>query len=733
MLEFNNLIQFPESIKELLLLLSGGDVTIPELRAKDYPFFDATYGHGEHGLKKFCCDLVLVAMSYGCPQYCMSILSSALQENGLIPTKDALFLCKAAYPYQATADRTFEKDMDFINRLVDRGNSKTNYDDDDFFEICSSLEQTMSGAPLTFAERFTPESMSSAIELTTGISQCVFNTVSGWCTLPALSLFVARSVTVDPLGKNNIPSLFSGPGGNHRLLSLYRLSSTYKDGDETHKPLIDVLSNEATLPSLTKVGVSVLPYCVNMESDDKETNNRDNNISQSVLPLFAESAGNAPLEDSLSFANAADEIALKGLIQVLSPSKKGDSEYIFEYDEAGLESAGQGADVRVSYLLNHIFMILFHRFDGLCNVHSWMRLFWVLRNHLFHEADAEIDLERELTITGSFFLPVNFGELVHHTIMMFHLITPVRLSFVDGQSRVCAVLHCLLGIHPFVSVMEPSSSVPVQFYGVRKRRKVVYGTPNETFWSAMNVKCPIEIMSANWDHAEGTEPAQASRLSSIILFCAWHHSSLSQSSVEAATRKSLHDAAMNALDPRLTMIPHIPSMGRDDCVAALVAKRRLVMGLLMNFSCAVVDHWIIIMRERARKTRSLDFHGIDDLESTYQNTLTNSLPAIEAILPFRQPPSDFFALTVFLVASTTDWKSLQTLRNCITDNFVGRLNRPHLLNHLIENNFEAEVGDILKKGFANGTANSKIGMVNTVVVSGYCLFHPWTHHMLSKS
>lgn len=632
--------------------------------------------------------LLLVAASYGCTPLCREMVVAATRSDGQFAERHTKFLCKAVYPYQPPTD----DNQGLVNFLSAA--------EADWGKLIAEVDCSLVGTDESQVEGISHDNRESATRLVGGgvgvphlheqpsHPSNFFGHISSTVPLPHLILFVARTATLDATGKVILPSLLSSPMTNHRLLSFYRISGRYVDPDQTTTPLLDVLTGSGLPPPLNNVSIAVFPYSVSgMALGDHPPD--------SILsPWYTDCFNNQPAPNNVVCASCPIPGDLDNILAAVcgttslavaampEPHPPDNSSYNFVVE-------------RVCQQMLYLFAILRDRYDNLCTTTGWVRLFKALAANVFDTAPEDGPPE--------YFQPTSFRDLVSKTLLLFQSLTPLRLAFVDGQARVAAVMHCLLGVHPFSGLGCEGDNIPVCFSttGTNLPPHTSQGyDPSKQFWQSMEKVVPVQILVAAHSMVSGTTTAAASLVvqgDKVGGRSAYHHQPVTaetmhmlrlyscdlQTSVDLATRKSVHDAIIACLQKCVTKPPMVPESGRKDCLEANKNRRLWFFRSLLSYLCDSTNLW----RSHLSAKRNLlsatqgDVLTVESFEDAYQKEMTSGFPNIKSI---RLPhPPDFFATLAFLTHCTSDQSSLDAVQHCLVDQFTGSLNTKHGLSSLL--------------------------------------------------
>lgn len=733
--------------------------------------FGVIYGNNPNATKQLQMDLLMIAASYGCVEYCCSMYTELCKNGGALLKEPAQFIYTALNPYNAASSRkNFPgADKEFLT-YFHRTTGEPITDERFHKQYVFNFQSFKESVNFTKSQVFITEELRMKMynELIPKEVSLFHSTTSAVC-LPILCLFVGRCTTAGILGDDQLfPCLVAGPSSNHRLLRLSRISNKYRDHDQVGDALIDIFSNRDSLPSMQNVSLAVMPYSAISKPNQGTRAGEDelptgDNDPLLMRPIFsADACGDSVSDGNQMFASTPSEEQLLTLISVLScptihnglesatvaagtgggvadsietvdqgnetttetgevgtmstltvgkevqrtiKEKEG---IAFGYDAKLLSKEGFDGWSRVGFLLQHALYIIRQRFDGLCSVDGWIRLYMHLKRVVFVEEKQELVFPR---------LPRNFRELVARTICLFHCLTPVRLSIVDGQARVAAVLHCLLGVHPMSSargkdVDEWTVAFPLNL----TPEDAHVCPPHDGFWTGMLRSSPLHVLVPSFPSPRTTEQndnivQEANPLSGIVMTCLWQYSSSLQSSLESATKKSLLDGLLNILtDERLYLSPHIPVSGREDSLNAFGFKRAFVYEKLMTFHCPMIDLWAVVLAANHTKGKtksaieSSSHSGFPTTEVVFKK-FNKAFPSLDKFPPYKYP-CDLFTVVLLVFMATPNEGTMSLFRKCIVTEFCGTRNHPAELENILKAVFfkPANISEPLAEGCAKGTA-----------------------------
>jgi hypothetical protein len=200
---------------------------------------------------------------------------------------------------------------------------------------------------------------------------------------------------------------------------------------------------------------------------------------------------------------------------------------LLEYREAAY-----GMD-RICILYFYMFKILTTQYEGLTTPSGWVKLYLLLRNRVglrcFRSGSPSTWKE-----------PANFHQLVAHTTLLFHAITPIRLAIIDGQCRLTSTIHALLGVHPFCHGLTGEDDVvPFQFFDDDTNKILPVGTtPPWSFFRKIQNSVTLRLLVPNVPPEVSPKESKYVLPTSVVSVFQ-SASDLMQSALENVTKKSV--------------------------------------------------------------------------------------------------------------------------------------------------------------------------------------------------
>ena len=561
-----------------------------------------------------------------------------------------------------------------------------------------------------------------------------FTSLSTLSNLPTMSLFMAQSVAESNSG-DYFPRFFTSPDLNIRQLPLTRVTSSGPSfspakARKRQTPLLDSLVSGDAATDLCSISIAVFPY--QFHHCQSRNGNREERQA-AITCIFAEVDVQVDPASYMDAAYVTIEEA-RNLLSMLAGIPY--EEYCVEQDD--FVPSCLGGD-KISILLDLSLQLLQERYDGLSSVEGWHRLY----SHLMHHMNLQ-----SRQSWGELQHPSSFHNLVSRTITLFQAMTPIRLAFVDGQCRVASTSFYIRNIVANVSLthtLEPLQVWQMEPNGLAGSRTNGYPVsatvPPTGFFDIISKNLPVSIKSP----MTGT---QSGVLEDHVVSLFKHLSDSILKSIQKAAPMSLHDVLKLVLGS--DMKSSLADWNDDTHILeATRQKRYWICEKILSYKCQSIDNMITELlsspnlgclcprpssvRKQSKQTnlsRSSKKPEISEADAEWAtldqegNPVSFDLTKNEGIArslfhgkkgrlrsdgiptsPTTYPkPGELVVLTVLAAHSTPDNESIDLLRNCISNNWLGSYSNVFdLASRLLG------LGPKMAEDFVDGTFKSSQG------------------------
>jgi hypothetical protein len=631
--------------------------------------------------------LLIISAAYGCIELCERIARVTMENNGAVDDEHAAFICRIFCPLRCTMSPKQRNDSSSLlqRTLLECIESPKNH-------CLLSKTELKNDIRISTA---TDEASSQDIvdEFGAVAPHAFFTSLSTIANLPTLCLFIAQTAAQNNAGQL-FPLFSCSPELNIRQLPLYRVTSdglsfSPNKSSKLQAPLLDCLVTAEDAIDLGSISMSIFPYQFGGQVGDRQSSAHAIAGGATVRNMFAE------LDDQLHQVSAAcagyiTVEHVRSLISLLLGTKYPDA--FVEMDD--FNPFCRGAD-KTCVLLEVALKIIQENFDSLASVKGWQMLYSHLMRQIVTAGKANWKEQQ---------LPSSFHELVSATITIFQALSSTRFAFLDGQCRATSSSFYLRNIAAHVSppVVYRELQVSLQEHrGPRDNPCIRDIYPSQHFFDNIlnNIPTTIRIPFCEEGHDGALEDH-------VICLCKILSDSILKS-IQNAAPMNLHDVLKQVSQEMKSNLVNWDMSG-DHVIDATRQKRYWIVEKILSFKCKSTDNMFTELLSSpnvgvpcpkpssSRKTSRSTLPSITDddddcatlnVDGQLMFDLTKKEGIARSIfhkskgrlrhdgIPTHQTaypkPGELVAITLLLCNATPDVESIDIIRNCICNNWLG--------------------------------------------------------------